>query len=89
MRRAETTTYRARILNACGLGYLLQSDRIAHAFKSLESPLTFAFLLSRPQAIIPFLLIKRPREEQRVDDHQIVCATVTAAFLPPKRASRR
>jgi hypothetical protein len=60
MRRAETTTYRARILNACGLCYLLQSYRIAHAFKSLESPLTFAFLLSRQQAIIPFLLIKSP-----------------------------
>ena len=67
-RRAETTMYRDRILHACGLCDLSQSDGIAQAFKGLEGPLTFAFLLSRQQAIIPLFLIKRPLQEKMVDD---------------------
>ena len=63
MRRSETPTYRDWILHACGLGDLLQDYGIAQAFKGLEGPLPFAFLLSGYQALIPLLLIKRPLQE--------------------------
>ena len=69
MRRSETPTYRDWILHACGLGNLRQDYGIAQAFKGLEGPLPFAFLLSAYQALIPLLLIKRPLQEQMRDDH--------------------
>jgi hypothetical protein len=86
MRREETTTYRDQILNACGLCYLIQRYGIAQAFKGLEGPLTFAFLLSGTLAIIPLLLIKSPLQEKMVDDHQNLMRHGHRGFLPPQTA---
>ena len=66
-----------------GLGSLLQSDGRAQACKGLECPLTFAFLVSRPQAILPLLLIQCPLPEKIVEAHQDRMGHGHRGFLAP------